>query len=235
MDNAFLQFYSRQMLFDSVGVTGQSVLQAKTVIIAGVGGLGCHVAQALAGSGVGRLILVDHDTVDETNLARQTLFNQASIGQNKAEVAQKTLAAHFSFVDIVSVNRPFDSSLVTDYRPDVLVDCGDNWPLTQCLDGVASAGMCPLVHASVSRFEGISYTRLDATFPALTALFSRPMAEESCSQSGVLTPAVGLLGYVQACQVLRVLLYPTLGEILPQMLLFDGATMGFRTISVAKQ
>lgn len=233
-DNDLLR-YSRQILLPAIDIDGQQRLRDATVLLVGAGGLGCSLAQSLVGSGIGRLIIVDDDTVELSNLPRQVLFHDVDIGQSKAQVLCRRLRQRIPDCELIAVNQRADVALLTQlsrqYTVDILADGGDNLPLTQALDRVVTSRQLPLVHASVSRFEGHLYTRLpDKAYPTLTQLFPATADTETCSQSGVLTVAVSLVAAAQAAQIVRVLLAPALGKILPELLLFDGTLMRWTTI-----
>lgn len=235
-DNDLLR-YSRQMLLPAVGIDGQQRLNDVTVLQVGAGGLGCSVAQSLVGSGVGRIIVVDDDTVELSNLPRQIAFHNNDIGKSKSQTLCRRLGERSPDVEMIAVQKLADAQVLTDilstYKADILVDGGDNLELTHTLDAIATAYGVPLVHASVSRFEGHLYTRLpDAKFPSLATLFPAPADSETCSQSGVLTVAVSVMAALQATQVIRVLLAPALGDIQPELLIFDGASMRLTPIKV---
>lgn len=250
MDDQLLTLYSRQILMPNMGIEAQQQLLDSTVLIVGAGGLGNTVAQYLFGSGVGRLLMVDNDVVEYSNLPRQVLFNAADVGLSKAQVlcqrltqrltqsaAQQSTQTVSEAADCVAFHEVFSEDLMQrlkrDYAIDAIVDAGDNLPLSYQLDEVASREGLPLIHASVSRFEGHCYTRLPrAEFPTLKKLFPNTAERETCSQSGVLTAAVGLMGSYQATSVLRVLLAAKLGEIKPELVLFDGLSMRFMPLSL---
>lgn len=231
--------HSRQILLPHVGVEGQQKLLNSTVLIVGAGGLGCSVAQYLVGSGIGKLVVVDDDVVELSNLPRQIVFEHTDIGAFKANVLCERLNRRLSLGNCQSVVEKFNATLVEALVKEngsehlLLVDAGDNLSLSYQMDQVATDFQLPLVHASVSRSEGHVYVRLPKkTFPCLSSVFSEQSIAESCSQSGVLTVAVGLLGSYQAMQVVRVLLRPKLGELTPELVLFDGMTMRFMPLSL---
>lgn len=242
MNGEDLQLYARQILMPSIGIEAQQQLLDSTVLIVGAGGLGNTVAQYLLGSGVGQLLIVDHDVIEYSNLPRQILFNETDVGLPKSETLCRRLNQRLAqsqprkccmgFYEVYS--DTLMQRLLNEYSIDVLIDAGDNLPLSYQLDAAATQYSLPLVHASVSRFEGHCYTRLPAAnFPTLEKLFPQPAQQETCSQSGVLTVAVGLIGSCQAAMTIRVLLAAQLGETTPELLLFDGLTMRFMPLSVA--
>lgn len=232
-----LSLFSRQMLLPTVGVEGQERLLNATVLIVGAGGLGCTVAQYLHGSGVGELVIVDDDVVALSNLPRQVLFTEEDLGQPKAEALVQVLQSRFSGGHCVAVKQHLTvesyAELAKKYRFDVLIDAGDNLALTWLLGQLAKENTLPLVHAAVSRFEGHLYSYLpQPNFPAVTQLFPRQSETETCSQTGVMTVSVGVVASLQALQVVRLLLQPDLGEIKPELLLFDGATVRLMPVTL---
>lgn len=237
MNDHDLHLYARQILMPTIGIEAQQRLLDSTVLIVGAGGLGSTVAQYLLGSGVGQLIVVDNDTIERSNLPRQIVFHESDIGLPKADVLSQRLNQRLSVNSCVAYCEVYSDMLLqrlmSEYRIDVIVDAGDNVPLSYQLDTAVNTADVPLVHASVSRFEGHCYTRLPtADFPTLRQLFPQMAEQETCSQSGVLTVAVGLLGSYQATAVMRVLLAAQLGDIVPELVLFDGVSMRFIPLSV---
>lgn len=240
MDDKLLALFSRQMLIPSFGIKLQQKLLDSCVLIVGAGGLGCTLAQTLAGSGVGRLLIVDDDVVSLSNLPRQFLFTEADVGKAKATILSQRIQQRLPAINCQAYVERFDAQLMTTWgktkMPQVIVDAGDNLELSWQLDQLASDYRLPLVHASVSRFEGHVYVRMPMPqYPTLATLFSQTSSVQSCSQTGVLTAAVAMVANYQATQVLRVLLSPCLGEIAPQLVLFDGLTMRYLPLTVGEK
>ncbi|MGY0399139.1 MAG: HesA/MoeB/ThiF family protein [Ostreibacterium sp.] len=239
MDDKELLLYSRQMLVGQWGVETQEKIRDKKVLIVGAGGLGCSVAQYLAGSGVGGLIIIDGDIVDWSNLPRQILFSAEDVGKPKATRLAEIIMNRLPTTTCTAKNSLFSDELMQNLMAedtiDLVIDAGDNLALSYQLDHLVKRYQLPLVHASVSRFEGHCYVRLpEDNFPALKTLFPQPSVTESCSQAGVLTVAVGLIASYQATQAIRVLVSPCLGEIKPELIFFDGMTMRLMSISLAQ-
>lgn len=232
MDDRQLLLFSKQIMMPKLGVEHQQRLLNSRVMIVGAGGLGCSVAQTLAGSGVGHLLIIDDDKVELSNLPRQFLFGEEDIGKNKAEILCKRLQQRLPDIHCTAKVARFCENHLSTWGehnlPHVIADAGDNLPLSWQLDKIADNYQLPLVHASVSRFEGHIYVRLPhVNYPTLMQLFPQTAENESCSQSGVLSAAVAMVANYQATQVLRVLLSPVLGEIPPELVLFDGMTMRY--------
>lgn len=237
LSDRLLSLFSRQMLLPAIGVAEQQKLLTSRVLIVGAGGLGCTVAQYLSGSGVGHLVVVDDDVIELSNLPRQVLFREGDIGCSKALVLAGVLNERMPMVRCCGVDERFSlplfERLMQQWSFDLLLDCGDNWLLTEQLIEASEKEQLPLVHASVSRFEGYVYGFLPQShFPLLTTLFPETEGPQTCSQTGVMTTAVGVLASLQAMQAVKVLLSPILGEIMPELLLFDGKTMRLSPIAV---
>lgn len=235
MDDNALLYFSRQLLVNRFAFTGQEKLLNSTVLIVGAGGLGCSVAMALAGSGVGSLILVDDDLIEVSNLARQQLFTGNDIGQAKSVTACNRLREQFPHSEFTAVNKRFNKPLFNEQLAntsiDLLIDAGDNLALTHLLAELADEYNIPLIHASVIRFEGFVYAYLPkVNFPNAKVLFPDNSSQETCSEQGVLTVAVSLVANLQAVQAIRVLTTPE--TVRPELLLFDGHRFEFRAVKV---
>lgn len=200
--------YARQLALPEVGAEGQQKLERATVLVVGAGGLGCAVLPYLCAAGVGRLIVVDHDVVDESNLHRQPLYRMEDIGQRKAEVAWATLAALNPYVAIKAVSErltPANAAALVG-AADLIVDAADSFAVTYILsDECARAGK-PLVSASVIGLSGY-VGAFCGSAPSYRAVFpDLPVQAGTCAESGVLGTAVGVMGTLQAQMVLSLLL-----------------------------
>ena len=239
MDDPALLRYSRQILLPQIGVEGQQKLLAAHVLIIGVGGLGSPVATYLTASGVGRLTLVDHDRVELTNLQRQPIHTTASLGLPKVESAQKMLAALNPDVQVTTVHRRLDDDglRAATQAADVVLDCSDNFTTRFAINRACVATRTPLVSGAVVRFEGqVGVFRADRPdSPCYACLYRDTGANEGdlCSQFGVLAPAAGIIGTIQATETLKLLL--GIGETLTgRLLVMDALAMEWRTIRLRK-
>jgi len=203
--------YSRQVILREVGVHGQALLRDSAALVIGCGGLGCAAAPYLAGAGLGRLILVDDDVVDLSNLQRQTLYRQADIGRPKAEVAATALRALNPQVSIDAQVTRIDAqtlpALLADV--DVVLDCSDNFTVRFALNAACVAARRPLVSGAAIRFEGqLAVFDLRRGGPCYVCLYPQSDGEntETCEEAGVLGPVVGVIGAQQALAALKLLL-----------------------------
>ena len=239
MDDPQLLRYSRQILLPSIGVEGQQKLLRSRVLVIGLGGLGSPVATYLAASGVGQLTLVDHDNVELTNLQRQPVHTTATLGLPKVESARRMLAALNPDVQVAAVHQRLDDDglRTATQAADVVLDCSDNFTTRFAINRACVETRTPLVSGAVVRFEGqIGTFRTDrADSPCYACLYRDTGANEGdlCSQFGVLAPAAGIIGTIQATEALKVLL--GIGETLTgRVLVMDALAMEWRTIKLRK-
>ena len=239
LTDAQLLRYSRHILLDEIGIEGQQKLLAARVLVIGAGGLGSPAALYLASSGVGRLTLVDHDTVDLTNLQRQIAHTTARVGRPKAESARETIAAINPEVDVVALLERADDArlaqLVAD--ADVVLDCTDNFATRHAVNRACVAHKVPLVSGAVIRFDGqVSvFDPRAGDLPCYSCLFPQDQAFEdvACSTMGVFAPLVGIVGAMQAAEALKLLM--GIGTSLAgRLLLLDGLRMEWTSIGVGR-
>jgi molybdopterin/thiamine biosynthesis adenylyltransferase len=235
MDDSQLLRYHRQVLLPQVEVSGQLRLGQSKVLIVGLGGLGSPVAMYLAAAGVGHLELVEFDSVDMPNLQRQILYRTAQVGQPKSESALSQLLALNSGVQITVVEQRFDESADLS-GIDVVVDCSDNFATRFAINAACVHQRIPLVSGAALRWGGQVAVFLPAQkqSPCYRCLYDdSPEEAEVCSQAGIVAPLVGVIGSIQAVEVIKVLL--GIGESLSgRLLLFDAYTQKWRTVKLHK-
>lgn len=221
--------YARQMVLPEIGAEGQARLAAATVLVAGAGGLGCPVLQYLCAAGVGRLLIVDHDRVDESNLHRQPLFRMSDLGEPKARAAaaaMRLLNPQVTIADAVERLTPANAAAWVS-RADVIVDAADSLALAYILSDECLRQGKPFVSASVLGLSGYVGAFCGGA-PSYRAVFPEmPRQAGSCAQSGVLGTAVGVMGSLQAHLTLSILLRLT-PTVLGQLVSVD-----FRTLRVS--
>jgi adenylyltransferase/sulfurtransferase len=238
MDDPQLLRYSRQILLPQIGIEGQQRLLAAHVLIIGVGGLGSPVAMYLAASGVGHLVLVDYDRVELSNLQRQIVHTTERQGMDKVDSAQRTLAALNPEVQVTAIPGQLEPEQLVEQvqQADAVVDCSDNFATRFALNRVCVANRTPLISGAAIRLEGqVTVFRPDqADSPCYRCLY-KDMDElgESCSQTGVLAPLVGIIGCIQATETIKVLV--NTGETLTgRLLVLDALNMEWRSIKLRK-
>lgn len=211
MDDRDLLRYSRHLLLDEIGIEGQQKLLDAAVLVVGCGGLGAAALPFLAAAGVGRLIIADDDTIDDTNLQRQTAFSEADIGQSKAEVLQGRLNALNSRTQISALNERLSEARLLELvqNVDLVLDCCDNFATRQAVNRACVAARTPLVSGAAVRFEGqIAVYRPDLPdTPCYACLFDGESANDgACAVFGVFSPLVGIIGTTQAAEALKLLM-----------------------------
>ena len=211
MDDRDLLRYSRHLLLDEIGIEGQQKLLDAAVLVVGCGGLGAAALPFLAAAGVGRLMIADDDTIDDTNLQRQTAFCEADIGQSKAEVLQGRLNALNSRTQISALNERLSEARLLELvqSVDLVLDCCDNFATRQAVNRACVAARTPLVSGAAVRFEGqIAVYRPDLPDTTCYAcLFDGESANDgACAVFGVFSPLVGIIGTTQAAEALKLLM-----------------------------
>jgi molybdopterin/thiamine biosynthesis adenylyltransferase/rhodanese-related sulfurtransferase len=240
-DADFFDRYSRHLRLPEVGEAGQRKLEEARVVIVGAGGLGSPAAFYLAAAGVGTLVLADNDTVDRSNLQRQILHTDARIGMSKVHSAAHALTALNPRTRIAGLTERVTSENVEDLLEgvDVVLDGADNFPVRYLLNDACVKLEKPLVYGAVHRFEGqvsvFDAGRRRGVAPCYRCLFPQPPPPEAapnCSEAGVLGVLPGVIGMLQATEVLKLIL--GIGEPLTgRLLMFDALAMRFRETRLA--
>ena len=238
--NDSIKRYSRQIILKEVGGQGQKLLMKSKVLIIGLGGLGSPVLQYLAASGVGTIGLADNDKVDLSNLHRQIIFSLKDIGSYKVSKAKKFISAVNSDINVIPYKQKVDllnvDKIISKY--DIIVDCTDNHSSKLIINDACYRSKKTLVYASVSGFFGQVSTfksfKIDGTgnpYPSYRCLKINQNNEDDCEHLGVLGPIAGVLGSIQATEVIKQIL----GEkenLLGQLLIFDGLSYRMKLIKI---
>jgi adenylyltransferase/sulfurtransferase len=238
MDDRELLRYSRHILLNEIGVEGQQRLRDARLLVIGAGGLGSPASFYLASAGVGRITLVDGDTVDLTNLQRQILHTTDRIGQPKAVSGKAMLEALNPQVEVVTIERRVDAAeldaLVADAT--IVLDCSDNFATRHAVNRACVEHARPLVSGAAIRFDGqlavFDLRRADS--PCYACLFPEGDGDdELCAVMGVFAPVTGIIGTLQAAEALK--LAAGIGESLSgRLLLLDALAMNLRTVAVPR-
>lgn len=220
--------YARQMVLPEVGAEGQARLAAASVLVVGAGGLGCPVLQYLAGAGIGRLAIVDHDTVEETNLHRQPLYAMADIGKSKAETAAAVLRRFNPAIEatpVVARLTPQNAATLVS-GADLVIDAADSFAVSYILSDACHATAKPLVSASVIGMTGYAGAFCGGG-PSYRAVFPDVSVDGgTCASVGVLGTAVAVLGGLQAHLALHLLLALE-PSVLGRVVTFDATRLAF--------
>lgn len=239
MNDTQLLRYSRHILLDEIGIEGQAKLLAAHALVIGAGGLGSPAAMFLASAGVGKLTLVDDDTVDLTNLQRQIAHTTARVGQPKVDSARATLQGINPDIEIVALRERVDDARLAELvaAADVVLDCTDNFATRHAVNRACVAQNTPLVSGAVIRFDGqVSvFDPRGGAQPCYSCLFPQDQQFEdvACSTMGVFAPLVGVVGAMQAAEALKLVM--GIGASLAgRLLLLDGLHMEWTSIVVAR-
>jgi len=233
--------YSRQIMLPQIGIEGQHKIHDSKVIIFGAGGLGSPVAMYLAACGVGELTIVDPDTVDLTNLQRQILHNTEDINQKKVLSAKQSLNRLNPQSNIRTIMAILQTDLLEEEveQADVVVDATDNFQSRFEINAACVKTSTPLVSGAAIRFEGqVSVFTMHDDSACYQCLFpdtgsDQPELEESCSESGILGPVTGLIGSIQATEVIKLLV--NVGQTLSnKLLLIDALNMEWHSVKIKK-
>ncbi|MCH7480754.1 MAG: molybdopterin-synthase adenylyltransferase MoeB [Chloroflexi bacterium] len=238
LSHAEIMRYSRHLLIPEVGLEGQKILKASSVLVIGTGGLGSPVAMYLAAAGVGRIGLVDYDVVDSSNLQRQVIHGTARIGDLKVDSARDRMLDINPDIHVEVYNEAFTSEnamrIANGY--DLIIDGTDNFPTRYLVNDVCVLLGIPNVYGSIYRFDG-QVSVFDGTDgPCYRCLFPEPPPPglvPSCAEGGVLGVLPGTIGSLQATEGLKLLL--NIGSSLKgRLLLFNALDMTFDFVKLRK-
>lgn len=230
--------YSRHILLPQIGAAGQERLLGARVFMVGAGGLGSPLSMYLASAGVGELVISDFDHVELSNLQRQILHGEADIGRDKVASARDTLEALNPDIRVQALNWALDDAeLASEIRAaDVVADATDNFETRFTLNRLCVLEKTPLVSAAAVRFEGqVSvFDSRRADSPCYRCLYSDESdAGEACSKVGVLAPLLGILGSIQAAEIIKLIIGA--GESLcGRVLVLDALNMEWRSLRLRK-
>lgn len=240
MNDAQLLRYSRHILLEEIGVEGQERLLASHALVIGAGGLGSPVALYLGSAGVGRITVVDHDTVDETNLQRQIAHNLARVGRPKADSVREAVAAINPDVQLTPLVRRADMALLDTLVPaaDVVIDCTDNFATRHLLNRACVKHRKPLVSGAAIRLDGqlSVYDARQPDAPCYACVFPEDSGVEEalCATMGVFAPLVGIVGTLQAAEALKLL--SGLGSrLVGRLLMIEGRDLSFNEIALPRR
>jgi adenylyltransferase/sulfurtransferase len=234
-----LERYSRHILLQDVGVEGQARIMAAKVLVIGAGGLGAPILLYLAAAGIGKIGVVDNDVVDLSNLQRQVVHFAKDIKTAKVDSAREKMLAINPEIEVVTYQKCLRADNIREIIRgyDFVVDGTDNFPTKFLVNDACIMEGIPFSHGGILRFDGQTMTVLPGESACYRCSFRPPPppdAVPTCSQAGVLGAIAGMLGTIQAAEVLKFV--TGVGELLTSTLLtFDAKTMNFRKIKLHKQ
>jgi sulfur-carrier protein adenylyltransferase/sulfurtransferase len=239
LNNDEIRRYSRHLILPEVGLAGQKRIKATSVLCIGAGGLGSPIAMYLAAAGIGKIGIVDFDTVDYSNLQRQILHTDADVGRSKAESAKETIHGINPHCEVVIHNTRISSENALDLiRPyDIVVDGTDNFPTRYLTNDACVLLKKPNVYGSIFRFEGqASVFAPHLGGPCYRCLYPEPPPPgmvPSCAEGGVLGVLPGIIGCIQTTEILKLALGK--GNLLVgRLLLFNALDMKFRELKLRR-
>ncbi len=235
---AEIKRYSRHLILPEVGMAGQIKLKQSSALVVGAGGLGNPLLQYLGAAGVGRIGIVDFDTIDLTNLQRQVMYGTKDVGRKKLEVAKERVLAINPNVDVQTYDTRLTSENALDVLKDydVVVDGTDNFPTRYLVNDAAVLLGKPNVYGSIFRFEGQASVFWASKGPCYRCLYAEPPPPglvPSCAEGGVLGVLPGIVGSIQAIETLKVLLGKG-DTLVGRLLVFDAMKMKFRELKLRK-
>lgn len=218
--------YNRQTILPQIGIDGQKKLSNAKVLVVGAGGLGCAVLPYLVSAGIGNIGIVDHDIVDETNLQRQVLYKETSVGKSKVEEAKKQLTGLNSTINIKAHNEKLvPENIIELFKEyDIIVDATDSISIRYLINDACIITKKPFVYGSVFRFEGQVSVFNYQNGPTYRCLYpNNNVTVQNCAEVGVLGVVVGMTGMLQASEVMKILL--EIGTVLSgELLIYNSLT-----------
>lgn len=230
--------YSRQIMLPGFDVAGQLALRAAKVLIIGAGGLGSPAAMYLAAAGIGEINLIDDDVVELSNLQRQIMHRESSLSKPKVESAQESLRSLNSSCQVNVFNERFSlerwASRLGSYT--VVLDCSDNFETRFAVNEGCLKAKVPLVSAAAIRMEGqlVIFDSRNSDSPCYECLYARDGEDaQTCSESGVMAPLVGILGSLQAMEAIKLCAdygEPSAGR----LIIYDALSLSWRSLKLTK-
>ena len=239
MNDQQLLRYSRHILLDDIGIEGQQHLLDAHALVVGAGGLGSPAALYLASAGFGRITLADGDAVDLTNLQRQILHREASIGINKATSGQAGITALNSEIEVTALAERLSAARLDELvaQADVVLDCSDNFVTRYAINRACALRRTPLVSGAAIRFSGqlAVFDLRDDNAPCYHCLFpeGEDVEETRCAVMGVFAPLTGIIGSLQAAEAIK-LVCATGAPSSGRLLLYDGLRLGWREVKFGR-
>ncbi len=205
-----IERFEKQIILKKIGISGQKRIFNSKILIIGMGGLGCPLLTYLAASGVGNIGIVDYDKVELSNLNRQTLFNSNDIGKYKVNQAKSKVSKIYKKITIKSfikkINKENIQSIIKNF--DIICDGSDNYETRYLINDQCKKNKKILISAAISRFDGhlfnFNFKKKSPCFRCFMP--EKPVAENNCQSEGIFSPVAGVLGSLQANEVLKTIL-----------------------------
>ena len=238
-DNQLLR-YSRHILLDEIGTVGQDKILNSKVLIIGAGGLGSPAALYLGSAGIGHIVVIDDDFVDETNLQRQIAHTMDRVGQSKVSSIAKGIYAINPDIKVTELEVRADKNILNHWiaQVDIILDCSDNFLTRHAVNAACFMHHKPLVSGAAIRMDGqvCVYDPRVSTSPCYACIFppAATFEETRCATMGVFAPLVGIIGSLQAAEALK-LICDIGNSLTGRLLMIDGRSMTFTEIQINRQ
>ena len=229
-----LSRWSRQTILPEVGMDGQKKLLNATVAIVGMGGLGCPAAQSLITAGVGKLILIDGDIVELSNLHRQPLYGADDLNRLKVEVAKERLEQLNNKAVIIPIDKYFNEKNGMSFIQDanVIIDATDNIQARQLIDRFSKEANVPMVYGGLFRYEGqVAVLNVNGSSGYCELFPESPSGGDTCADAGVLGMLPGIIGNIQALEAVKLIIGIT-PNLVGKLLVYDGMSHITQTIKL---
>ena len=224
-----LKQYSRHIILNKIGISGQQKLKNSSILVIGAGGLGCPILSYLTACGIGRIGIIDFDIVEQSNLQRQVLYSESDIGLSKVEVASRKLCKLNSLVNFDLYNQKLTKLNAVELfsKYDIVVDGSDNFSTRYLVNDAAIIVNIPLVYGSIYKFEGQVSVFNYNNGPTYRCLYPKNTDLKdglNCSESGVMGALAGIIGSMQANEVIKIIC--GVGDIMSgKLLIIDSLTL----------
>ena len=232
-----IERFEKQIILKKIGISGQKRIFNSRILIIGMGGLGCPLLTYLAASGVGSIGIVDYDKVELSNLNRQTLFNNNDIGKYKVNQAKSKVSKIYKKINIKSFIKKIDKeniqSIIKNF--DIICDGSDNYETRYLINDQCKKNKKILISAAISRFDGhlfnFNFKKKSPCFRCFMP--EKPVAENNCQSEGIFSPVAGVLGSLQANEVLKTILNFKKNRN-NQIIIFDSLTTNLRKVNLTR-
>ena len=229
--------FNKQIILKKIGIAGQKKIKNAKVLIIGMGGLGCPLLTYLASSGVCNIGIVDHDKVELSNLNRQILFNSSDIGKFKVDQAKSKINKIYKKIIIkafkLKISKNNIESIIRNF--DIICDGTDNFNTRYLINDYCKKNKKILISAAISKFDGHLFKyNFKKNGPCLRCFMpEQPMAENNCETDGIFAPVAGIIGSLQANEVLKTVL-DLKDDLNNNILIFNSLTMSLRKVKILK-
>ena len=228
--------FEKQIILKKIGISGQKKIKKAKILIVGIGGLGCPLVSYLAASGIGNICIVDHDKVELSNLNRQILFNNGDLNKYKVLKKKKKVAQIYKNIKIKTLKSKVTSknisSIIKDFE--IICDGTDNYETRYLINDFCKKNKKILVSAAISRFDGHLFKfNFKKKGPCYRCFMpEQPNEENNCDNDGIFSPVAGILGSIQANEVLKTILNLK-NDLSSNMLIFNSLEMSLRKVKIS--